>query len=142
MKDVPQEELKDLQGKIKSALSDIILSEKIRLKILTPLQALNFYCNKLMEEEYLFLSNTVCFERHETHLVSDLRSYLSQEDRSTTIKRWENNTKVVYLDHIYKELTTILKHGRNPTVEECCQFYKIKKEKMEEILRNLKNVKR
>ena len=40
MKDVPQKELKDLQGKIKLALSDITLSEKIRLRILTPLQAL------------------------------------------------------------------------------------------------------
>jgi hypothetical protein len=69
MKDVPQKELKDLQGKIKLALSDIILSEKIRLRILTPLQALNFYCNKLMEEQYLFLSDTACFERLKTHLM-------------------------------------------------------------------------
>ncbi len=69
MKDVPQEKLKDLQGKIKSALSDITLSEKIRLRILTPLQALNFHCNKLMEEQYLFLKDKTCFERLQTHLV-------------------------------------------------------------------------
>ncbi len=55
--------------------------------------------------------------------------------------RWENKHKVVYLDHIYKKLTTILQYGRNPTLDACCQFYKIKKDKMEEILKNLKNVK-
>ena len=141
MKDVPQEELKDLQGKIKSALSDITLSEKIRLRILTPLQALNFHCNKLMEEQYFFLRDKTCFERLQTHLVSNLRIYLCQEDRLSTTSRWENKHKVVYLDHIYKELIEILKHGRKPTLNECCQFYNIKKGTMEEILENLKNVK-
>ncbi len=63
MKDVPQNELKNLQREIKLALSDITLSKKIDPKILTPLQALNFHCDKLMEEQYLFLRDTTCFER-------------------------------------------------------------------------------
>ena len=141
MKDVPQEELKDLQGKIKSALSDITLSRKIQLEILTPLQALNFHCDTLMEKQYLFLKDTACFERLQTHLVSNLRIYLSQEDSLSTINRWENKVKVVYIDHIYREMIEILKYGRNPTLDECCEFYKIKKGVMEDILKDLKNVK-
>ncbi len=67
--------------------------------------------------------------------------YLSQEDRLTTTTRWENKAKVVYLDHIYKEMTGILRYGRNPTLDECCEFFKIKKGVMENILKDLKNVK-
>jgi hypothetical protein len=137
MKDVPQNELKNLQGKIKLALSDITLSKKIDLRILTPLQALNFHCNKLMEEQYLFVRDTTCFERLKTHLVSDLRMYLCQENRLTSTTRWENKAKVVYLDHIYKEMIETLRHGRNPTLEECCEFYKVKKGTMEDILKDL-----
>ena len=55
--------------------------------------------------------------------------------------RWENKAKVVYLDHIYKEMLEILRYGRNPTLEECCEFYKVKKGTMEDILKDLKNVK-
>jgi uncharacterized protein YjbI with pentapeptide repeats len=141
MKDVPQEELKDLQGKIMSALSDITLSRKIQLEILTPLQALNFHCDKLMEKQYLFLKDTACFERLRTHLVSNLRSYLSQEDRLSTANRWENKIKVVYLDHIYREMTGILRYGRNPTLDECSNLFKINKETMQDILKDLRSIK-
>ncbi len=141
MKVVSKKELKDLQDLIQSALSGIMLTEKIRLRILTPLKVLNFYCNKLMEEQYLFLSDKVCFEGLKTHLVSDLRSYLSQEDRSRMMNRLENKAKLVCLDHIYKETTTVMKHGLNPTLDECYQIFKIRKEKMEDIMKDLKNVK-
>ena len=95
-----------------------------------------------MEDQYLFLSDTTCFKHLKcSDLVSDLRLYLSQEDRSRTLKRRENKAKVIYLDHIYKEMIEILRHGRNPTLEECCEFYKVKKGTMEDILKDLKNVK-
>jgi YesN/AraC family two-component response regulator len=94
-----------------------------------------------MEDQHLFLSDTTCSKHLKcSDLVSDLRLYLSQEDRSRTLKRWENKAKVIYLDHIYEEMTTVMKYDRNPTLDECCQVFKIRKEKMEEILKDLRNM--
>jgi hypothetical protein len=91
-----------------------------------------------MEEQYLFLNNEKCLSSLKTYQVSDLRSHLSQEDRARTMKRLENDTKVLYLNQINKEISTRMKYGRNPTLDECCQIFKIRKEKKE---RNLEEPK-